>query len=203
MSRQAIAFVVFGCHWWLAHQCATADARTGGRATSGTPDQAANPFRLRLDPGHPWRPPFGLDRVGRPIGVVVESTGKPPEASYALAAFRDGREVSRLPIAFPVAPPYVTRVGFEGYIDTLALTATNGGKAIDILKHPVHPPEFEADAEARPDQVVHPVDLGTVLVPSGWLLLGPGQSTTLDVAALSRTEDLPERPSSCPVRCGA
>ncbi len=56
---------------------------------------------------------------------------------------------------------------------------------------PIEVPEFEADAIARPDDVVNPVDLGTILVPSGWLLLGPSQSATLDVAAISRRRDLP------------
>ena len=28
--------------------------------------------RLRAEPRHPWTPPFGLDRVGRPLEAVVE-----------------------------------------------------------------------------------------------------------------------------------
>src|SRR5207237_7262766 len=28
--------------------------------------------RIRVDPGHPWRPPFGLERVGQPLTVNVE-----------------------------------------------------------------------------------------------------------------------------------
>jgi hypothetical protein len=51
--------------------------------------------------------------------------------------------------------------------------------------------EFEADALARPDEVKNPVDLGTILVPSGWLILGPGQTATLEVAAISRTRAIP------------
>ena len=53
-------------------------------------------------------------------------------------------------------------------------------------------PEVEADAIARPDTVINPVDLGTILVPSGWLLLGPKQSATLDFAAINRGADLPK-----------
>src|SRR4051794_32068026 len=41
-------------------------------------------FRIRLDPGHPWRPPFGLNRVGRSIVANVESAGRPAPASYTL-----------------------------------------------------------------------------------------------------------------------
>ena len=49
---------------------------------------------------------------------------------------------------------------------------------------------MEADAVARPDQVVNPVDLGTILVPAGWLLLAPDQSASLEPAAVNRTSDV-------------
>ncbi len=32
----------------------------------------AQGFQLRLDHGHPWRPPFGLERVGKPFSVVIQ-----------------------------------------------------------------------------------------------------------------------------------
>ena len=40
----------------------------------------------------------------------------------------------------------------------------------------VKPPAFEAEAVARPDVVIHPVDLGTIFVPADWLLLAGGQT---------------------------
>jgi hypothetical protein len=46
--------------------------------------------------------------------------------------------------------------------------------------------ELEADAISRVDPIVNPVDLGTILVPHGLLLVGPGQTATVDVAAISR-----------------
>ena len=75
---------------------------------------------------HPWRPPFGLERVGQPI---ADSSDAAP---------------------------------------------------------------FEADAIARPDRLINPVDLGAILPPSDWLLLADGQKGTIDVAAISRTTDVPE-----------
>jgi len=48
------------------------------------------------------------------------------------------------------------------------------------------------DAVARPESVTNPVDLGTILVPHGWLLLGPGQSGVLDLAAICREKDEPQ-----------
>ncbi|MCB9769899.1 MAG: hypothetical protein H6752_17005 [Candidatus Omnitrophica bacterium] len=74
---------------------------------------------------HPWRPPFGLDRVGQLSSNHPAST------------------------------------------------------------------TLEADAEARPDEIINPVDLGTILVPDDWLLLGPGQSGTIEVAAISHDRDIP------------
>jgi hypothetical protein len=69
---------------------------------------------------HPWRPPFGLDRVGQ--------------------------------------------------------SAVTAG--------------LEADAEAHPEPPTNPVDLGTVLVPHGWLLLGPQQRARVRVAALSHSQNM-------------
>jgi hypothetical protein len=71
---------------------------------------------------HPWRPPFGLDRVGT------------------------GRQTTGL----------------------------------------------EADAIARPSEILNPVDLGTILVPQDWLLLSKGQSTQVSLAVISHDADYPE-----------
>jgi hypothetical protein len=47
-------------------------------------------------------------------------------------------------------------------------------------------PAFEAEAVARPEKVVNPVDLGTILPPADWLLLAGGQKAEVEVAALRR-----------------
>ena len=143
---------------------------------------------MGVDPGHPWRPPFGLDRVGRPVVAVVVPESPQAAGDYVVLALRKGREVARheVRIASPAVP---VRVTIAGDPDTLVLTE-RGGKA-DIVRLPVAQPPFEAGAVARADRVVNPVDLGTILVPNGWLLLGPNQTATLDVAALSRDRDLP------------
>jgi hypothetical protein len=36
------------------------------------------------------------------------------------------------------------------------------------------------------EPTVNPVDLGTILVPAGWFLIGPGQTAEVEVAAISR-----------------
>jgi len=53
---------------------------------------------------------------------------------------------------------------------------------VEIARAPVKPPAFEADAKARPDTVIHPVDLGTIFVPADWLLLAGGQQAEVEVA---------------------
>ena len=46
---------------------------------SGFSDEVARPaYRIAIDPGHPWRPPFGLDRVGRPAVIVVQASASGP-----------------------------------------------------------------------------------------------------------------------------
>ena len=60
-------------------------------AARGGPDGAPS-YSVRLDPGHPWRPPFGLERVGRPTAAVVESSSRPSAAKYYLSAFLKGKE---------------------------------------------------------------------------------------------------------------
>jgi hypothetical protein len=37
---------------------------------------------IRLESGHPWRPPFGLDRVGQPFTAVIESSEPPRHCDY-------------------------------------------------------------------------------------------------------------------------
>ena len=49
--------------------------------------------------------------------------------------------------------------------------------------------DFEADAAAHVEPMMNPVDLGTVLVPEGWLLLGPKQTASVEAAAISRRGD--------------
>jgi hypothetical protein len=159
----------------------------------GRPPDGGQVFRVHIDRGHPWRPPFGLERVGRPITVVVEGGSRPEAARYVLASFRNGTELGRHPLHFPVQPPHAARVTLESVADELVVMfeAPAGGKAVERARQAISIPHFEAEAIARADRVVNPVDLGAILVPTDWLLLGPGQAATLDVAAISRVRDLP------------
>jgi hypothetical protein len=147
--------------------------------------------RIRLDTGHPWRPPFGLDRVGRTPRAIVEI---PAEAELdgdpALSLRREGREVGRHILERPdTPPPYRFEMAVGTWVDELVLVDGTGPKTRALARLPVSLPGIEADAHATADRLINPVDLGTVLVPHGWLLLGPGQSARVEVAAFSRHTD--------------
>ena len=149
---------------------------------------------LSLQPAHPWRPPFGLDRVGRSTVVAIDLEGRRPSGDYALVLLKQGKETARIDVRFRVGLLYSARVPVEGDIDEIVLTYTPaeaGGQPAELVRLKVTLPGLEADAIARPDSVVNPVDLGAILVPAGWLLLGPGQTATVDVAAIARGRDRP------------
>ncbi len=156
------------------------------------PADASNPttaYLIRQDTGHPWRPPFGLDRIGRPIAVVVAANAASAQSHFRLTALFRSREVGRYPVQLPATPPYSARVVLDAFADELVLSTVTG--SVELARQAIHPAEIEVDAVARPDTIINPVDLGTILVPSGWLLLGPGQSATLDLAVVSRVASFP------------
>jgi hypothetical protein len=149
--------------------------------------------RIRVDPGHPWRPPFGLDRVGQPLVVIVEiASERKPAQHYVLLGRLDGKDIARHDVNLPDKPPYTDRVTFDTVPAELVLLARKGteGAYKEVARQAVERTEFEAQAEARPDKVINPVDLGTILVPFDWLLLAGGQGARVDVAAISRTRDM-------------
>ena len=145
--------------------------------------------QIRIDPGHPWRPPFGLDRIGRPLTAVVEiAAGAQPATQYALAAYLDGKEITRSVLSPTGKPPYSCQVSFPQGPTELVLEAKSAdGKVVDLARQKVDRPAFEAEAIARPERIINPVDLGAILVPSDWLLLAGGQKGKIDVAAICRT----------------
>ena len=149
--------------------------------------------QLRVEGVHPWRPPFGVDRVGQSRVVVVEATDALSAGKLTLAARLAGREVARQAVTLPNAPPYVARAWLEGLLDfdevTLIHNFPDSAAAVELASQKVSLPPFEADANARPEQLINPVDLNAILVPGDWLLLGPEQLGRLTVRAIQRGED--------------
>jgi hypothetical protein len=148
---------------------------------------------LRVEPGHPWTPPFGLDRVGRPLEAVVELPRKvAPAEDYALVGTRDGKEVSRQALTFDTSGR-LARAPLPAWPAEVALWVkpNSQAQASEAARAEVKPPALEAEAVARPDAAIHPVDLGTILVPHDWLLLAGGQKATVEATALKRDAGVP------------
>lgn len=160
---------------------------------------------LTVDPGHAWTPPFGVERVGRPLEAVVEVPGgAEPGDEFAVAAYRDGREISRQAVTLvDEKTNYFSdqqkgrfrfgRLVLENWPAEVALWAKPKAASAwtEVARVEVKPPAFEADAEARSDKPVNPVDLGAIFPPASWLLLQGGQGAEVEIAALSRAADIP------------
>jgi hypothetical protein len=144
---------------------------------------------LRVDAGHPWRPPFGLDRVGKPVTAVVDLAAETrPEREYYLSGFLNGSQTERHVLNLNQSKgSFSATVSFASHPDQLVLSAKcrYQGKESELLRQPVALPDFEADATAKPEKLINPVDLGTILVPADWLLITAGQKVIVDVAAIS------------------
>ena len=99
--------------WLLAVACLSV------RADDGAKSEVA--YRLILDRGHPWRPPFGPDGVGSPPAVVVHASDRPAGAGLILAVLKRGKEIGRQPVGFPAKPPYSARVPIAVDADEVVL----------------------------------------------------------------------------------
>src|SRR5438874_1688734 len=99
---------------------------------------------IRIDPGHPWRPPFGLDRVGQPLTVNVEINSAAPGAQkYSLAGSLEGQQIGdyRLPVGGQF--PWTNRVTFVSWPNELVLSASSAeGKALVLARKKLQPPGF-------------------------------------------------------------
>jgi hypothetical protein len=144
---------------------------------------------IRLDEGHPWRPPFGLDRVGKPVTAIVDLAARTrPLREYYLTGLLNGRETERHVLNLNHSKgSFTDTVSFASHPDQLVLSAKcrYEGQESELLRQPVTLPDFEADATARPEKLINPVDLGTILVPADWLLVAAGQRVIVEVAAIS------------------
>ena len=162
---------------------------------SDCPEQVT--AQIRLEPHHPWRPPFDLDRVGQGFTAVVElQSEERPLREYWLSAISQGKETERKIIGLAgifSKPPFVGKAAFSQPFDELVLFAKCKfqGEPVEIARQKIKIPELEAEAVARPEKIVNPVDLGTILPPYDWLLLAGGQKASLELAAISNSKELP------------
>jgi len=151
-----------------------------------------NEIQILVDAAHPWQPPFGLDRVGRPLTIEVESKAKTrPPRDYAIVTIQDGKVSAHHKVDFSNSTPFIGRVTLEHWPEEIALFRGTENSSEEVARRKITLPPLEADAVAKPDSVFNPIDLGTVLVPADQLLLAGGQRGYVDVAAISRAQDFP------------
>ena len=149
--------------------------------------------RFQFDPGHPWRPPFGVERVGLTPVIVQFASDTHPAPEHWLAAYHEGKELERKALDVVGNSPFTARVTFAtspAPEELVLLTKTKNGSTIEQARWMVERPAFEADAEAAADPVMNPVDQGAVLPPADWLVLGLEQKARVTVAAFSAKETI-------------
>jgi hypothetical protein len=163
-------------------------------SVAGRPESAPFAPRFQFDPGHPWRPPFGVDRIGLTPVIVQFDGGTFPTKDHWLAAYRDGSEVDRRNLDVSGNPPFTARVSFatSPAPEELRLLAKDKeGKTVERTRWKVERPALEAEAKATAYPEMNPVDHGAILPPADWLVLGSEQEARITVAAFSAKEAMP------------
>ena len=151
---------------------------------------------LRLVQQHPWRPPFGLERIGQPTTVAADlPVRERPYREFWLASFAAGKEVERQMLTLNASAnktSFTGQASFSPYPEEVALfgRCRFQGEPVEIARKKFEMPGLSAEAAVKPEQVINPVDLGAILVPHDWLLLRGGQKAQVEVAAIDYSGDL-------------
>ena len=163
----------------------------GTCGSSSAPAQTEIAPALHVDAGHPWRPPFRLERVGKPMRIVVNPPAayKAGEESF-LIGYCEGRALSRERLTITDQSPIIREMSPS--IDRVALIAGNGETWREIASMTLERDRLEADAEACPEIPANPIDLGAVFPPADWLLLTPGQRAQVRIAVFCTSIDAPD-----------
>ena len=95
--------------------------------------------RSEFAEGHPWRPPFGLQRVGRPLMATVEISTPPASTTeYTLVARRGGQELSRCVLNLTGQSPSTCQVSLNPWPTEIVLVAKPAqGAAVELARQTV------------------------------------------------------------------
>ena len=175
-------------------------------AAEGVCNETVKAVAVTIEEGHAWRPPFGLDRAGRPItvGVEIESDQRLLR-EYYLAGYVNGQETERKVLSIirrtfgrktsaEALHGGVAKAILETYPEEIALYSRCRfeGEDLELARKAVPLPPIQVEALARPAGLVNPVDLGTIFVPHDWLLLAPGRKTEVEAAAIAYGQSVPD-----------
>ncbi len=166
-------------------------------AAEGACNETVKAVAVTIEEGHAWRPPFGLDRVGRAITVGVEiEFDQRLLREYYLAGYVNGQETERKVLSIirrtfgrktsaEALHGGVAKAILETHPEEIALYSRCRfeGEDLELARKEVPLPPIQVEALARPAGLVNPVDLGTIFVPHDWLLLAPGRKTEVEAAA--------------------
>jgi hypothetical protein len=104
--------------------------------------------QIRVDPGHPWRPPFELERVGAPVTAVTEISGeRMPARESSLVGYLDGKEIGRYALVLSgEKSTWTGQARFGVYPTELALLAKCRfqGEPVEVARQAVQPPAIFA-----------------------------------------------------------
>ena len=155
---------------WELHLPAAAGAVAGVAEPGGADPRG---------PGPSVATAFWLQRSAALEGDRGNLCPQEPATEYMVVA-RRGQELSRSVLKLSGHRP---RRG--GVVQPVACRNRTGrqigaGAAVELARETMELPAWEAEVVARPDAVIHPVDLGCILVPSDWLLLRGGQAGVVE-----------------------
>lgn len=162
---------------------------------SSLPSTALPPgqsIQWSIEKSHPWRAPFGLDRVGSSLDVVITRTeGEDNLLKVEMICLNKSGEINRISILFPDKKINVTRQNIPQSTEEVTLYYETGqGKRISLGRKKVPFEKFECDAVAEPEKIINPIDMGTILVPADWLLLEQGEKSVIRFAAIDRQHNV-------------
>ena len=135
-----------------------------------------------------------MERIGQPYTIVVDiSSSENRPLVYRLIGYKDGKEIESHDLNLAGELPGNPRITLERFPTEIALfTKPEAEKSYrELTRKTLRYPVFEAQALARPEIIVNPINLGTILTPGDWLLLGKDQKAVLDIAAIGYDRDMP------------
>ncbi len=183
--------ILFILTFFLFGPCLTASEKSNNLQKQADVSQT-NSYEIHIDKGHPWQPPFELERVGTSLKVFIKQI-HPDIAlqnSLWLSSQIAGREVKQNKVAFSKEANRSQRIVIDDNVEEVVLLQVleNKSSRKEITKKKVERNILEADAIAKANVITNPIDLGIIFPPSDELLLGPGQTAQINVAVYSRSK---------------